>query len=1193
MSFDDVLYRLKSIYESRHKSLTPLEEKILEAAWNQESYGSIAQALYLTEGHVRDVAADLWQQLSSMLGTKLTKRTFRGLIEQRLHQFSELVVESASDKPHSVSQSYDHCTTDTLSCQSETTAVIGEVPTGFKFYGRTSELAKLQSWVLQERCRLISVEGMGGIGKTSMAAMLAQRIAPKFKMVIWRSLLNAPELPVIVKQLLGHLGLPQAGELDLESQLLTLIKCLKQYRCLIVLDNIETVLTGYTKTPYREGYENYDHFFRYLGETEHQSCLIITSREKPPAVLRLGGKNRPVRSYFLTGLPSTTAQQLLESSQDLQASTSDWQELASLYQGHPLALELVAQHIEDVFFGDVGAFLNQGKPVFSDITPLLDWHCQRLSEAELEILYWLVCHRCSVSLQELGARILSPDAQKQLPSTLQVLQRNLPLIRNQKSFALQPVLLEYFTDRFTVDMGQALLATDLQKIDQFCWLQTTIPDYRRQSQLRLLVEPILRYCQTQLASEQTLETLILDRLKQFQDSSLTGYGAGNLVNLLVHIGSHLSQRQFSNLSLRHIYLQGQQLWNTDFGQSHFEDAVFTQSIKGVMAITSNSQTKLVAVSDSDGVIYLYSLGETQPIMSLQDHQYQSWIYGIDFNPWGDRLLSGGLDNIIRLWNCQTGELIRCWSHTSAIISVAYHPNGQQFATGCRNGDICLWDVAKEHPVRVLSGHQSLVACVCFTSDGSRLISSDDQGIIKIWDETTSKYLHRIEAHQSRVRSLAVNNGQIVSGGDDCTVKLWNLQTGEQLACLTGHQNIVRAVDFSQNGRQLVSASYDGTIRIWDRHSGECIKRLKKDTQRIDAIAVTDDYLVVGNKDQTLQVWNMATEECCQSLQGFVVGTTSLDCVMQQANSRVILASSGLDHFVWVWDLSTGQRLHQLKGHDSNVWATALSHDGQTLASGSYDGTIKLWDVATGALLHTCRGHQHFVRSVAFAPKGPLVASGSDDCTVKLWHRETGACIQTLTAHTDKVQHVQFTADGAYLVSSANDGMVLLWNGKTGAIEQRFEQAGSKIMAIAPHPQEPYLVSGNDLGEVTLWHLHTGKCLQTGQHQGLVWSIAISPDGETVASASEDKTVKLWSLKTGEEKLCLAHNTAVGAVTFSPDGQYVICGCLQENIYIYSLENSQEVRSLTIPRPYEGMNIRAATGLTPTQRATLHQLGARS
>src|SRR5215471_533001 len=118
----------------------------------------------------------------------------------------------------------------------------GEAPDTLAFVGRVEERALLQRWVLEERCRLVAVLGMGGIGKTSLAAWVAESVADKFERVYWRSLRNAPPVTEWLAGAIGFLSdqqwVPPVSEFE---QMSTLQQLLKTRRCLLVLDNSETL----------------------------------------------------------------------------------------------------------------------------------------------------------------------------------------------------------------------------------------------------------------------------------------------------------------------------------------------------------------------------------------------------------------------------------------------------------------------------------------------------------------------------------------------------------------------------------------------------------------------------------------------------------------------------------------------------------------------------------------------------------------------------------------------------------------------------------------------------------------------------------------------------------------------------------------------------------------------------------------
>src|SRR5215467_14900231 len=187
----------------------------------------------------------------------------------------------------------------------------------------------------------------------------------------------------------------------LDDQISLLVTYLQYHRCLLILDNLESILQPRQRAGlYRGGYEYYGRMIQRLGEVQHQSCLLLTSREKPGEVAHMEGKSSFVRSLHLTGMKQEEGRKLLHD-KDLAGTNEQWAQLVEVYGGNPLALKLVSEPIQEVFGGDIGAFLQDGEAAFGDIHDLLEQQFQRLSIQEQEVLYWLAIQRESTSLDEL------------------------------------------------------------------------------------------------------------------------------------------------------------------------------------------------------------------------------------------------------------------------------------------------------------------------------------------------------------------------------------------------------------------------------------------------------------------------------------------------------------------------------------------------------------------------------------------------------------------------------------------------------------------------------------------------------------------------------------------------------------------------------------------------------------------------
>ena len=147
----------------------------------------------------------------------------------------------------------------------------GNAPDVLSFYGREWEQDLLSEWVVEERCRVVSVLGQGGIGKSALATKVMHRVAEDFEVVIWRSLRDVPSCEALLDDCLQVLA-PQAlrdASSNLESRQDLLLECLRSRRILLVYDNLESVLEeGEDSGRMRAGYEGFSRVLRRVAETE-------------------------------------------------------------------------------------------------------------------------------------------------------------------------------------------------------------------------------------------------------------------------------------------------------------------------------------------------------------------------------------------------------------------------------------------------------------------------------------------------------------------------------------------------------------------------------------------------------------------------------------------------------------------------------------------------------------------------------------------------------------------------------------------------------------------------------------------------------------------------------------------------------------------------------------------------------------
>ncbi|MBD2363667.1 hypothetical protein H6G36_21150 [Anabaena minutissima FACHB-250] len=1080
----------------------------------------------------------------------------------------------------------------------------GEAPDLSVFYGRSQELLQLRQWILEERCRLVALLGIGGIGKSTLAVKLGWQIQAEFEVVVWRSLQNAPpveeHLTNILQFLLWVLRKEMVLPESFDGRLSKLMECLQSNRCLLILDNVETILCSRQAGQYRPGYEGYGQLLKRVGEVPHQSCVLLTSREKPREIALLEGDKTGVKSLLLKGLNPTEGQQLFQQKGQFTGTEQEWQELIKHYGGNPLALKMVAAGTQELFNGKITPvlhYMEQGILIFDDICDLLERQFQRLSAVEAEVMYWLAINREPVSLAELAADVVTSSSLRLVPSAIKsLLQRSL-IEKSGEYFFLQPVVMEYTTQRLVEQVCQELVGEKsvcLRLFQTHALIKATAKDYIRETQKQLIVQPLLEQLLLDLGSQQKLVILLQDVLEQqrHQVLILAGYAGGNVLNLLAHLQVDLQGYDFSNLSIRQADLQGVNLAGVNFQNTAFDQSVFAATFKSVLSVALSPDGKLLATGDIDGQIRLWQVVDRKKLLTFKGHK--GWVWTVAFSPDGQTLATGGHDTLVKLWDLQTGDCLKTLNkHTGCVWSVSFSPTGQTLASGSDDTSIRLWDVHLGKCLKILHGHTSWVCSVKFYHDGSILASGSDDCDIRLWDIKAGICIKTLKGHTGRVWSVSFSpNGKILaSGSEDHFVRLWDVSKGTCIKTLDGHKDWVWSVCFSSDGQTIATGSFDSSVRLWNASQGSCTKILSGHTSGVRSVTFSLDgqTLVSASNDSSVRLWDVSKGVCVRTLHGRNSGAHS---VKFNPDAR-ILATGSFDGLVRLWDIAFGYCTKILQGHTDWVWSISFSPDGSMLASSSDDKSIKLWDVAEGHCITTINGHTRGVRSVTFSPDGQILASASNDASVKLWDIYNYKCIKTLEGHTDWVWSASFSPDGNTLATGSNDYLVKLWDVYEGKPITTLSGHTERVWSVSFSPDGKMLASGSNDGSIRLWDTSNFTCIQVlAGHTAGVWSVSFSPDGCTLASVGYDQTLRLWDINNFTcLKVLHGHSSGICSVSFSSVSNILVHTSQDDVIKLWDVETGKCIKTLKVDRLYEGMNIRGVTGLTAAQLSALLALGA--
>ncbi|HEY3449712.1 MAG TPA: protein kinase [Myxococcales bacterium] len=446
----------------------------------------------------------------------------------------------------------------------------------------------------------------------------------------------------------------------------------------------------------------------------------------------------------------------------------------------------------------------------------------------------------------------------------------------------------------------------------------------------------------------------------------------------------------------------------------------------IESLSVSPSGKLVAIGDESGAVHLFDLDSGQGARLEPAHS--ELVRQVAFSPDGSSLVSVSWDKTAVLWDVASRSLQhRLSGHTDGLYGAAFSPDGRRLATAAYDRTLRLWDPATGAALATIDNRNEAYS-VTFSPDGKMLASTDASGALRLFDAATLAPEAAALAHGSSgamAASFHPGGRLLASAGMDRAVRIWSLAAETGTPRLV-HPDWVYGFAWSKDGKVLATASWDRKVRLWDTSTHALLKTMAGHEAGIMHLEPSHDgrLLASSSYDSTLRLWDARTGEAVRTLasgRGIVrVASFSPD------DSLVACATSNAAAVVF--EVRTGAvkaTLEHTAG--TGVFGTAFSPDRKLLATTGQEKSVRLWDTATWTMVRKLEGHTDWASGLAWSPDGKLLASSGKDAQVLLWDPASGKLVARLSGHDKWIDDVTFSPDGKLLASSGEDARVVVWD----------------------------------------------------------------------------------------------------------------------------------------------------------------------
>ncbi len=523
----------------------------------------------------------------------------------------------------------------------------------------------------------------------------------------------------------------------------------------------------------------------------------------------------------------------------------------------------------------------------------------------------------------------------------------------------------------------------------------------------------------------------------------------------------------------------------------------TRNLRGdVMCMACSPDGRVLATGGYFGQVRLWDAQTGRLLRILMGHTVA--IYDVSWSPCGRFVASGGHDRTLRIWAVDRGLLLKTLRTDYYFNALAWSPDGRLIAANAAEGNVNLWDVASGETVGVLRGHEGEVKALAWSPDGKTLVSAGDDGSVRFWDPGDGHLRHTFLHSQVCAGSVwklcwSPDGKTLVAAGathgsPEEVVQLIEADTYRLLKTFPASSNHAYppCPAWSQDGKLCVGSYFD--VSIWETTTGELLG--KQHFKPTEMSAVRDVVLIPGT-DAVVVAGGRGTLRSWKSVDAF-------------RESKLPLPAYGFSPPYLDWKTS------------------AVSDNGKVLVTTSYTGVVQFWAAENGNCINRISVPQwHMDKPCALSADGSHFVAPADHRIATVWDVRSGERLQELELGS-AIRRLSWSPDGRVVAVGIDN--VRLWEPASGRVLRQLPVSGKGPLAWSP--DGTMLVAGGDDSRLSLFEVKSGKLVNTcpvQDVQHLVWL-----DNHRIAAKDGEDHSHVWDVPSNE----VAQADDLDASTFS-------------------------------------------------------------